>query len=301
MEKFIQIDPNVESTPKVFGALLGSIGPRPIALASTIDAEGNPNLSPFSQFNIFSAKPPILVFSPSRRVRDNTTKHTLENVHSVNEVVINVVDYAMVEQMSLSSTEYAQGVNEFTKSGLTPIKSDLIKPFRVLESPVSMECKVIEIKALGTEGGAGNLIICEVIKFHINEKVLDAKGGIDQTKIDLVARMGGNWYCRAHGESLFEIEKPLTTLGIGVDQIPEDIRNSDILSGNDLGRLGNVESLPIELDVNDHKLYELSEVFLEHQDDAVALEQELHKIAKEQIKNNQIQLAWMTLLAFNDQ
>jgi flavin reductase (DIM6/NTAB) family NADH-FMN oxidoreductase RutF len=300
MQKFIQINPKEETTPKVFGTMLGSIGPRPIALASTVDEDGNRNLSPFSFFNGFSANPPIVVFSPSRRVRDNTIKHTLENVKSTGEVVISVVNHAIVEQMSLSSTEYADGVDEFIKSGLTPIKSDLVKPFRVEESPVSMECKVIDIVELGSEGGAGNLVICEVVMFHVNANVLDENGTIDQTKIDLVGRMGGDWYSRAHGDSLFEIEKPLRTLGIGVDSIPEDIRNSKILTGNDLGRLGNVESLPSELDVNDHKLFELSEIFIAHEDDGIQLELELHKIAKDQINNNQIQLAWMTLLAFND-
>lgn len=300
MENFIKIDPKNESTPKVFGTMLGAIGPRPIAFVSTVDQDGNANLSPFSQFGVFSANPPIVAFSPSRRVRDNTTKHTYENAKATGEVVINVVNHAMVEQMSLSSTEYGDGVNEFIKSGLTQVPSDLVKPSRVLESPVAMECKITDIIELGTEGGAGNMIICEVIRFHVNKNVLDEKGGIDQTKIDLVARMGGNWYCRAHGESLFEIAKPLSTLGIGVDQIPEDIRNSTILSGNDLGRLGNVESLPAELDVNDHKLFELSELFVSHEDDAVTLELELHKLAKEQINNNQIEMAWKTLLAFND-
>lgn len=301
MEKFVQIDPKKETTPKVFGTLLGSIGPRPIAFASTMDADRNPNLSPFSFFNGFSANPPIVVFSPSRRVRNNTTKHTLDNVKATGEVVINVVNHAIVEQMSLSSTEYGLGVNEFIKSGLTPLKSDLVKPFRVEESPVSMECKVLDIIELGKEGGAGNLVICEVVMFHINEKVLDTNGAIDQTKIDLVGRMGGDWYARAHGDAMFEIEKPLRTLGIGVDQIPEDIRHSNILTGNDLGRLGNVEQLPNELDVNDHKLFELSEIFIQYEDKPAQLEEELHKLAKQYIKNNNIDLAWKTLLAFNDQ
>lgn len=300
MENFVQINPKEEATPKVFGTMLGAIGPRPIAFASTIDVDGNPNLSPFSFFNGFSANPPIVVFSPSRRVRDNTTKHTLDNVKATGEVVINVVNHAIVEQMSLSSTEYGLGVNEFIKSGLTPVKSELVKPFRVEESPVQMECKVIDIIELGTEGGAGNLVVCEVVMFHINKDVMDENGTIDQTKIDLVGRMGGDWYSRAHGDSLFEIEKPLRTHGIGVDQIPADIRNSNILTGNDLGRLGNVEELPSELDVNDHKLFELSEIFMEHEDNAAQIELELHQLAKKQINNNQIQLAWMTLLAFND-
>lgn len=301
MKNFIQIDPKSETTQKVFGTMLGAIGPRPIAFASTMDADGNPNLSPFSQFNLFSANPPILAFSPSRRVRDNTTKHTLENIQATGEVVINVVNHAIVEQMSLSSTEYGDGVNEFIKSGLTEAPSELVKPHRVLESPVAMECKVLDIIELGTEGGAGNLIICEIVLFHVNEEVLNSAGAIDQTKIDLVGRMGGDWYCRAHGDAIFEIEKPIRTHGMGVDQIPADIRNSNILTGNDLGRLGNVEQLPLETDVNDYKLFELSEVFMDYQDNAARLETELHTIAQNHIKNNNIDLAWKTLLAFNDQ
>lgn len=301
MKNFKSIDPKQATTVQNFGTLLGSIGPRPIALVSTKDAKGNSNLSPFSQFNIFSANPPILVFSPSRRVRDNTTKHTLENVKSTGECVISVVNYAMVEQVSLSSTEYGDGVNEFTKAGLTEMKSQMVQPSWVKESPVSMECKVLEIMEMGQEGGAGNLVICEVVNFHIDQDILNENGGIDQHKIDLVGRMGGNWYCRANGKALFEIAKPLTTLGIGIDNIPLDIRNSSILTGNDLGKLGNVNQLPDELDVNEHKLIELSEIFIEYEDDAVQLENELHKLAKEQLRNNEVETAWMTLLAFNDQ
>ena len=230
------------TTPQLHSYLLSAVAPRPIAFASTIDTEGNPNLSPFSFFNVFSANPPILIFSPARRVRDNTTKHTLENVEAVKEVVINVVNHDIVQQMSLSSTEYALGVNEFTKAGLTMLKSDVVKPFRVAESPVQMECKVNEIVKLGTEGGAGNLIICEVVKMHINKAVLDENGAIDQVKLDLVSRAGGSFYSRAKS-GFFEIPKPLSTLGIGVDALPEDIRNSAILSGNDLGLLANVEKL----------------------------------------------------------
>jgi flavin reductase (DIM6/NTAB) family NADH-FMN oxidoreductase RutF len=301
MEKFTTIDPKKVPVTKIFNTLGSAIGPRPIAFASTVDASGNPNLSPFSFFNTFGANPPILIFSPSRRVRDNTTKHTLENVKATGEVVINVVNHAIVEQMSLSSTEYAQGVNEFLKSGLTAIKSEIVKPFRVKESPVSMECKVLDVIEMGTEGGSGNLVICEVVMFHISDSILDENGNIDVHKIDLVGRLGGDWYVRANGNALFEIEKPLRTLGIGVDQIPADIRNSTILTGNDLGRLGNVESLPSELDVNDYKLYELSEIFIRFEDSPIELEKELHAIAKEHIKNNNIDLAWKTLLAFNDQ
>ncbi|MBT8302344.1 MAG: flavin reductase family protein, partial [Maribacter sp.] len=222
---------------KLHAYLLGAIGPRPIAFASTIDEHGRPNLSPFSFFNVFSANPPILIFSPARRVRDNTTKHTLENVQKVKEVVINAVNYDMVQQMSLSSTEYAEGDNEFLKAGLSMLKSDLIKPYRVAESPVQFECNVTKVEPLGAEGGAGNLIFSEVMKIHIDKAIIGDDGNIDQFKIDLVARMGGNWYSRAN-QGLFEVPKPLSSLGIGVDSIPEGIRTSKVLTGNDLGMLG---------------------------------------------------------------
>ncbi|SFW61720.1 flavin reductase family protein [Cellulophaga fucicola] len=243
MKKTISIVPNEVTTAKLHGYLLGAVGPRPIAFASTVDKDGNPNLSPFSFFNVFSANPPILIFSPARRVRNNTTKHTLENVLETKEVVINIVNYSIVQQMSLSSTEYAEGINEFDKAGLTMLKSDLVKPFRVAESPVQFECKVTKVEALGEEGGAGNLIFAEVVKVHVDTTVLDENGSIDQHKIDLVARMGGNWYSRAK-EGMFEVPKPLSTLGIGVDSLPLKIRNSKLLSGNDLGLLGNIEQLP---------------------------------------------------------
>ena len=239
----VSISPKDVSPIKLQGFLQSSVGPRPIAFASTIDLNGNPNLSPFSFFNVFSSNPPILVFSPARRVRDNTIKHTLINCEATKEVVINVVNYAIVQQMSLSSTEYADGVNEFLKSGLTMLPSEIVKPFRVAESPVQFECKVNQIISLGTEGGAGNLIICEVVKLHLDESILDENGNIDQYKIDLVSRMGANWYSRSN-QGLFEIPKPLATLGIGVDKIPDFIKESPVFNGNDLGMLGNVESLP---------------------------------------------------------
>jgi flavin reductase (DIM6/NTAB) family NADH-FMN oxidoreductase RutF len=296
----MKVNPKDISVGKLHGYLLGAVGPRPIAFASSIDEAGNPNLSPFSFFNVFSANPPILIFSPARRGRDNTTKHTFENVKVVKEVVINVVTYDIVEQMSLSSTEYAQGVNEFEKAGLTAIESETIKPFRVKESPVQFECVVNEVVELGAEGGAGNLVICEVKMIHINDDVLDANGAIDQQKIDLVARMGGNWYCRAHGEALFEVAKPITTLGIGVDAIPSEIRNSEILTGNNLGQLGNVETLPNETDVNEFKLTELADIFIEFENDAAQLEVALHQKAKAYLASNQVVEAWKTLLSFND-
>ena len=223
--------------------LSGAVAPRPIAFASTVDVDGNPNLSPFSFFNVFSSNPPILVFSPARRVRDNSVKHTLLNCQNTKQVVINVVNFDMVQQMSLSSTEYGAGVNEFEKAGFTAVDSVSVKPFRVQESPVQFECKVNEIIALGAEGGAGNLIICEVVQIHISETILDEKGTIDPHKIDLIARVGGNWYSRAKA-GLFEVEKPLSTLGIGVDAIPHFVKQSGVFDGNDLGKLGNVDRLP---------------------------------------------------------
>ena len=239
----LSINPHDLSSAQLQAYLQSAVAPRPIAFASTMNSKGQPNLSPFSFFNVFSANPPILIFSPARRVRDNSIKHTLLNVQDLHEVVINVVDYAMVQQMSLSSSEYAEGVNEFVKAGLTPIPSMLVMPYRVKEAPVQFECKVNEIIALGNQGGAGNLVICEVLKIHISEAIIDEKGAIIQEKLDLVARLGGNWYSRAN-VGLFEVPKPLTTLGIGVDAIPDFIKNSGLFSGNDLGLLANVAALP---------------------------------------------------------
>jgi len=298
--KMISIEPADLAVPKLHGYLLGAVGPRPIALASTLDDQGRPNLSPFSFFNVFSANPPIMIFSPARRGRDNTTKHTFENVKQIKEVVINVVTYDMVQQTSLSSTEYAEGVNEFTKAGFTPIASDKVKPFRVKESPVQFECVVREVIELGQSGGAGNLVISEVVRIHIDERVLDANGVIDQQKIDTVGRMGGDFYCRAHGSALFEVAKPLRTLGIGVDQIPEDIRRSTVLTGNDLGQLGNVEVLPDETEVNEYKLTELSDLFVEFEDQPEILEQRLHQRASELLREGLVENAWKTLLSFNN-
>lgn len=239
----ITIFPSDVSPVVLQGYLQSAVGPRPIAFASTLNEAGIPNLSPFSFFNVFSANPPILVFSPARRVRDNTVKHTLVNCQTTREVVINIVNYDIVQQMSLSSTEYPDGVNEFVKSGLTMVSSEKVKPFRVGESPVQFECKVNDIISLGDQGGAGNLIICEVVAMHINPSVLNESGAIDQVKIDLVSRMGGNWYSRAN-QGLFEIPKPLSTLGVGVDALPEMLRQCEQLSGNDLGLLGNIERTP---------------------------------------------------------
>lgn len=275
--------------------LLGSIGPRPIAFASTISADGDLNLSPFSYFNVFSSNPPILIFSPARRVRNNTTKDTLHNAKATGEVVINIVNHSMVEQMSLASTEYDSGVNEFVKSGLTPIPSDVVKPFRVKESPVQFECKVNEVVALGEQGGAGNLIVCEVLRMHIDEKVLNEDGQIDPHKIDLVARMGGNWYCRANGDALFEIEKPLATKGIGVDQIPKRIRESVYLSGNDLGKLGNVEALPSDSELEEFaENYRVREIFSKY--NGLEVREELHQFAVELLNEGKVKKAWKALL-----
>lgn len=236
--------PSEISTKELHGYLLSAIAPRPIAFVSTIDKEKRVNVSPFSFFNVFSANPPILIFSPARRVRDNTTKHTLENVLEIKECVINVVTEEIVQQMSLASTEYEKGVNEFIKSGLTEAKSDLVAPPRVLESKVSFECRVNEVIALGSQGGSGNLVICEVLKMHINREVLDENEKISTEKMKLVARMGESWYSKAFGESLFEIPKPLTTLGAGFDQLPEEVLHSQVLTGNDLAQLANVNEIP---------------------------------------------------------
>ncbi len=243
-DPFQHIDPQDLSGGELHGLLLSAVAPRPICFASTIDVEGNVNLSPFSFFNVFSSNPPIMIFSPARRGRDNTTKHSFDNVKAVPEVVINIVNYPIVEQMSLSSTEYDKGVNEFVKSGLTEVSSDLVKPPRVGESPVSFECKVDKVIELGQNGGAGNLVISRVVKIHVDKRYLDEGGKLDTVKLDLVARLGGSWYGRMIPEALFEIPKPLAKKGIGVDALPEHVRMSKVLTGNELGRLGNMESLP---------------------------------------------------------
>lgn len=296
----LSIDPKSLPIPELHGHLLGAIGPRPIAFASTIDKNGNHNLAPFSFFNVFSANPPILIFSPARSGRTNTTKDTFNNVKEVAECVVNVVTYDMVHQMSLASSPYQPDVDEFVKTGFTPLASETVKPLRVAESPVQFECKVIEVKELGQGGGAGNLVICEVTRIHIDEQLLDVNGKIDQLKIDLVSRMGGNWYCRADKNSMFEVQKPLTTIGIGFDQLPEDVRTSPILTGNDLGMLANVEELPNETDVNEYKLIELSDLFVKLEDNPSELEKELHKLAQSLLKENKVDDAWKTLLAFNN-
>lgn len=274
-----------------------AIAPRPVCFASTIDKEGNVNLSPFSFFNIFSSNPPILVFSPARRVRDNTTKHTLENVLEVPEVVINMVDDDMVQQMSLSSCEFPKGVNEFIKAGFTEEPSAQVRPPMVKESKIKIECKVIEVKPLGTEGGAGNLVICEALVMHIHESILDSEGKIDQAKLHLVARLGGDWYCRVNETNLFKVEKPNTKLGIGVDVLPENIRNSKILTGNNLGQLGNVHEMPvIDATFNDAHLKQIIAYFAHS---PAEMEKELHNYAKKLLSENRVNDAWQVLLALN--
>ncbi|RWY57174.1 flavin reductase family protein [Mucilaginibacter gilvus] len=274
-----------------------AIAPRPICLASTVDAEGNVNLSPFSFFNLFSTNPPICVFSPARRVRDNTTKHTLENIKLVPECVINIVNYDIVQQVSLSSVEYPAGVDEFIKSGLTALPSELVKPPRVAESPVQFECVVTEVISLGDGPGAGNLVLAEIKLIHINEDVLDDTGKIDQEKIDLVARLGGDWYCRVTADNLFKVAKPVRTIGIGVDAIPYAIRNSKVLTGNNLGQLGNVEFLPTDEEVEAFaQSDEIKELFDATIGDSQTREVQLHLRAKYLLDSGLVEEAWKVLL-----
>ena len=272
------------------------IAPRPICFASTIDKEGKVNLSPFSFFNLFSTNPPIVVFSPSRRVRDNTTKHTLQNVLEVPEVVINIVTYDMVQQTSLASCEFPKGMDEFIKAGFTAIPATLVKPPMVKESKINLECKVLEVKVLGTEGGAGNLVICEVLRMHINDSLLDENKKIDQRKINHVARLGGNWYCQVNEQNLFQVEKPNTQLGIGIDALPESVRSSVILSGNDLGQLANVQELPvIDASFDDDHLKQIIQYYNLNPDE---MEKELHLYAKKLLHGGKVREAWQVLLAF---
>jgi flavin reductase (DIM6/NTAB) family NADH-FMN oxidoreductase RutF len=286
------IDPKDTATGKLHGFMLSAIAPRPIAFASTIDADGIPNLAPFSFFNAFGSNPPTLIFSPARRVRDNTPKHTLDNVRAVPEVVINVVNYNLVQQMNLASCEYGKGVSEFVKAGLTPVASSLIKPFRIKESPVQFECKVKQVIETGQEGGAGNLIICEIVLMHIDDAVLGADGRIDYTKIDLVARMGGDLYCRANGDAVFIVPKPNEKTGIGIDQLPIKIKNSTVLSGNDLGILGNFEAIPIMETSHLPAAY----LHLKNHYSGDDLQQQVHLLAQALIANGNAIAAWQVLL-----
>ncbi len=272
-----------------------AIGPRPICFASTIDNEGNINLSPFSFFNLFSTNPPIVVFSPSRRIRDNTTKHTLQNILEIPEVAINIVDYEMVQQVSLSSCEYPKGTSEFIKAGFTQEPSTLIRPPMVKESKVKMECRVLEVKPLGNIGGSGNLVLCEVIRMHIDESILNEQKMIDQRKLHHVARLGGNWYCRVDESNLFEVEKPNVKLGIGIDALPETIRNSKILTGNHLGQLANAHDYPnIDPSFDDAHLKQIVQYFSVNPDE---MEKELHRYAAKLLNQGKVTEAWQVLLS----
>jgi len=285
-----EIDPATYGNPNLLQILQGGVSPRPIALASTIDEEGKPNLSPFSFYNIFGINPTSLIFSPARRGRDNTTKHTLENLKEVPEVVINVVTYNMVHQTSLSSTEYPKGVNEFEKAGFTPVDSAVVKPFRVKESPLQFECKVREIIETSGKPGSGNLVICEILRIHLDENMLDQNGVIDPDKLDLVGRMGGNYYVRTSGDAKFTIPKPLTTMGIGVDCLPEAIRLSPYLSGNDLGQLGNLENLPETVDI---EKFRMGNIFSQLPTDTEAI----HHFAKSLIEKGNTLEAMLVLMS----
>ncbi|MRG46787.1 flavin reductase family protein [Chitinophaga sp. SYP-B3965] len=291
----MKIIPGEIKTSELHAHLSSAIAPRPICFASTVDEEGQPNLSPFSFFNVFGSNPPTLVFSPSRRVRDNTIKHTLENIYATKEVVINVVNYAMVQQVSLSSCEFPKGTSEFEKAGLTPLASDIVRPFRVKESPVQLECVVKQVIETGTHGGAANLVICEPVMIHINDDVLDANGKIDPQLIDLVARMGADYYCRASGNAVFEVVKPNLKLGIGVDALPWGIRNSVILTGNNLGQLGNVHEYPIiDATFHDDHLKNIIQYYSISPDE---MEKELHTYAKQLLAEGKVNEAWQVLLA----
>ena len=272
-----------------------AVAPRPICFASTIDLQGNVNLSPFSFFNLFSSNPPIVIFSPARRVRDNTIKHTLQNVKEVNEVVINIVDYDMVQQVSLSSCDFPHGTNEFAKAGFTQQEASLVKPPMVKESKIKLECRVNEIKALGDQGGAGNLVICEVLCMHIDDSILNAQNQIDQAKINLVARLGGDWYCKVNESNLFKVEKPNAHLGIGIDQLPDFIKNSPVLTGNHLGKLANVSAIPIvDPAFEDSRLKYIIQFFSMH---PTGREAELHSHAKELLDADKVYEAWQVLLS----
>lgn len=285
-------NPKSLPTSKLHSYLLSTIAPRPIAFASTIDAQGNPNLSPFSFFNVFSANPPILIFSPARRVRNNTEKDTLHNAIATKEVVINVVNFDLVHQMSLSSTEYDKGDNEFKKAGLTMLKSDVVQPFRVAESPVQFECKINNVVKLGDQGGAGNLIICEVVRIHIDAAVLNEDETVNQEKLDLVARAGGSYYSRAK-QGFFEIPKPVSGKGIGVDNFSENIKKSTVLTGNDFGMLGNIEALPTQEVVSRF----IADLRTHNPNVKIATDLEKHKLAKDYLSSGDVASAWKILLS----
>lgn len=288
----LSIDPASTPIPDLHQYLVGAVAPRPIAFASTLSESGTPNLAPYSFFNVFGSNPPVLVFSSNRRVRGNTTKDTLHNVEATGEVVINVVNYAIVRQMALASIEYPEDVSEFDKSGLTPIASDMVKPFRVKESPVQMECKVKEIMPLGTEGGAGHLIICDIVRIHLNENILNEQGRIDPHKADLMGRMGRAWYVRASGANVFPIVQSPKDIAIGFDRLPDDIKRSTILTGNDLAELAGVTVLPQASD-DIMKDPRMMDIVAGNQQDQ---ERQLHLYAKELVSKGEIDKAWQVLL-----
>lgn len=281
------------------GCLLGGIAPRPIAFVSSVDSHGRVNLAPFSYFNVFSANPPLVIFSPARRGRDATTKHTWDNVQEVGEVVVNLVDHALVHACSLASTDYEEGVDEFVKAGLTAVASEVVQPPRVGESPVQLECKVRKVESLGEQGGAGQLVFAEIVRMHFRSEVLNELGIPDAAKLDLVGRCGGDYYVRASGDALFSVPKPLGVIGMGVDALPKDVRTSPVLTGNHLAMLAGAESVPDETDVNEHKLLELADLFMEHEGDGERLERELHLRAAHLLDQGMVDEAWKTLLAFN--
>ena len=299
MSHHVTYRPSHLHSKMLHGCLLGGIAPRPIAFVSTVDGRGRVNLAPFSYFNVFSANPPLVIFSPARRGRDATTKHTWDNVNEVGEVVVNLVDHALVHACSLASTDYEEGVDEFLKAGLTPIPSDVVKPPRVGESPIQLECRVLKLESLGEQGGAGQLVFAALVCMHFREDVLNDEGVPDAVKLDLVGRCGGAHYVRAHGDALFTIPKPLSAVGMGVDALPDDIRTSVVLNGNHLAMLAGVEHMPDETEVNEHKLLELAEVFLDHEDEGAKLELALHQMAADLLDKGMVDDAWKTLLAFN--
>lgn len=291
------IDPAAIPATELHQILLGAVAPRPIALASTVDANGRPNLSPFSFYNAFGVNPSTIIFSPSRRGRDNTVKNTYENVKEVPEVVINAVTYRMVQQVSLASSEFPKGVNEFVKSGLTPLPSEKIRPYRVSESPVQFECRVRQVIETGDGGGAANLVVCEILLIHLDTSILNDQDRIDTRKIDLVGRMGGDFYVRATGDALFEVEKPLSRPGIGVDQLPEHARFSHFLSGNDLGRLGNLGQMPSDLEIEamrDH--HDVTALFGSYSAGSPELIQQIHLLAKKWIERGEVNHALCLLM-----
>ncbi|MEZ4771753.1 MAG: flavin reductase family protein [Bacteroidia bacterium] len=289
----LTIDPKTTPIPQLHQYLVGAVAPRPIAFVSTISADGIPNLAPYSFFNVFGSNPPIAAFSSNRRVRGNTTKDTLANVKATGEAVINIVNYSIVHQMALTSVDYAPEVSEFEKAGLTPIPSDLVKPFRVSESPVQMECVVRDIITIGEGGGGSNIVICEIVKMHISESILDGEGNIDPFRADLMARMGRAWYCRANGANVFPIVQPFEKIGVGFDQLPDSIKHSPVLTGKQLWQLASVEKIP---DRN-LQIVEDADYQAAVNSDVDGVSENLHTLAAELLNEGQIEKAWQVLLS----